>query len=481
MLPIQIFHEKGEWFMIWFKNVFYLRRMSGSLDVMFRRSTLVLMVETYEGGDEYGRGSCVKFGTSFQQDHLVATVSGFRGSVSSEIGSEGRRAVSAHALRRAWGKVMRRWADGAGEDSETVEEIDGEGSGEDDDNEEEDSEGDSIETCTEEDEKVTSGAADEGQGLPPKAQEVSQWENSHLSKSPLHIWAVKGQEVLTKFDPCLDSACPVGVRFEKGLEFGDEKRQVGEIFQSTDYALKVFDNLPQPNPEAVEGFSLVDSDMVGTKIDMDKGGHEKEGTEDGQYEEEVSTSEIKPPGKSKLNASKLSCIQSAVVKDVGFSDFGGTLGGRQTQDSVPDANSGDARKVRLPSGLRPWAWDIPLSMANRFSVLGSIYSDEYDKSYPLLAGTKSETRSNSRVLRAAKRSSSEAILNEADSIRKSQLGVSNLPKYEMSAIRSVTKSIENEVAILRKVEPLDSKRLKALEKRIIYLKRSKSPIRFKPL
>ncbi|KAL6956186.1 hypothetical protein U1Q18_042450 [Sarracenia purpurea var. burkii] len=393
--------------------------------------------------------------TSFQQDHLVATVSGFRGSVSSEIGSEGRRAVSAHALRRAWGKVMRRWADGAGEDSETVEEIDGEGSGEDDDNEEEDSEGDSIETCTEEDEKVTSGAADEGQGLPPKAQVCS---------------------VLTKFDPCLDSACPVGVRFEKGLEFGDEKRQVGEIFQSTDCALKVFDNLPQPNPEAVEGFSLVDSDMVGTKIDMDKGGHEKEGTEDGQYEEEVSTSEIKPPGKSKLNASKLSCIQSAVVKDVGFSDFGGTLGGRQTQDSVPDANSGDARKVRLPSGLRPWAWDIPLSMANRFSVLGSIYSDEYDKSYPLLAGTKSETRSNSRVLRAAKRSSSEAILNEADSIRKSQLGVSNLPKYEMSAIRSVTKSIENEVAILRKVEPLDSKRLKALEKRIIYLKRSKSPI-----
>ncbi|KAL6958400.1 hypothetical protein U1Q18_040337, partial [Sarracenia purpurea var. burkii] len=52
--------------------------------------------------------------TSFQQDHLVATVSGFRGSVSSEIGSEGRRAVFAHALRRAWGKVMRRWADGAG-------------------------------------------------------------------------------------------------------------------------------------------------------------------------------------------------------------------------------------------------------------------------------------------------------------------------------------------------------------------------------
>ncbi|KAL6958437.1 hypothetical protein U1Q18_040374 [Sarracenia purpurea var. burkii] len=120
-------------------------------------------------------------------------------------------------------------------------------------------------------------------------------------------------------------------------------------------------------------------------------------------------------------------------------------------------------------------------MANRFSVLGSIYSDEYDKSYPLLAGTKSETRSNSRVLRAAKRSSPEAILNEADSIRKSLLGVSNLPKYEMSAIRSVAKSIENEVAILRKVEPLDSKRLKALEKRIAYLKRSKSPIRFKPL
>ncbi|KAL6958389.1 hypothetical protein U1Q18_040326, partial [Sarracenia purpurea var. burkii] len=51
----------------------------------------------------------------------------------------------------------------------------------------------------------------------------------------------------------------------------------------------------------------------------------------------------------------------------------------------------------------------------------------------------------------------------------------------MSAIRSVAKSIENEVAILRKVEPLDSKRLKALEKRIAYLKRSKSPIRFKPL
>ncbi|KAL7002115.1 hypothetical protein U1Q18_003268, partial [Sarracenia purpurea var. burkii] len=137
--------------------------------------------------------------------------------------------------------------------------------------------------------------------------------------------------------------------------------------------------------------------------------------------------------------------------------------------------------VRLPSGLRPWAWGIPLSMANRFSVLGSIYSDEYDKSYPLLAGTKSETRSNSRVLRAAKRSSPEAILNEADSIRKSLLGVSNLPKYEMSAIRSVAKSIENEVAILRKVEPLDSKKLKALEKRIAYLKRSKSPIRFKPL
>ncbi|KAL6984543.1 hypothetical protein U1Q18_017920 [Sarracenia purpurea var. burkii] len=97
-------------------------------------------------------------------------------------------------------------------------------------------------------------------------------------------------------------------------------------------------------------------------------------------------------------------------------------------------------------------------MANRFSVLRAIYSDEYDNSYPLLAGTKSETRSNSRVLRAAKRSSPEAILNEADSIRKSLL-----------------------VAILRKVEPLDSKRLKALEKRITYLKRRKSPIRFKPL
>ncbi|KAL6966912.1 hypothetical protein U1Q18_032707 [Sarracenia purpurea var. burkii] len=120
-------------------------------------------------------------------------------------------------------------------------------------------------------------------------------------------------------------------------------------------------------------------------------------------------------------------------------------------------------------------------MANKFSVLGSINSVKYDKCFPLLVGTKSKNRSNSWVLRAVKYRYPKSILDEAESIRKSLLGVCDLPKYEMIVVRSVAKSIENEVNILRKSKPFDSKRLKALEKRINYLKRSKSPIRINPL
>ncbi|KAL6955230.1 hypothetical protein U1Q18_046118 [Sarracenia purpurea var. burkii] len=119
-------------------------------------------------------------------------------------------------------------------------------------------------------------------------------------------------------------------------------------------------------------------------------------------------------------------------------------------------------------------------MANKFSMLGTINSDEYDKCFPLLAGTKSESRSSSRVLRTVKCNGPVAIMDEADSIRKTLLGVSSLPKDEMIVVRSVAKSIENEVNILRKGKPFDSKRLVSLEKRINYLKRSKSPIRINP-
>ncbi|KAL6956831.1 hypothetical protein U1Q18_040538 [Sarracenia purpurea var. burkii] len=119
-------------------------------------------------------------------------------------------------------------------------------------------------------------------------------------------------------------------------------------------------------------------------------------------------------------------------------------------------------------------------MANKFSVLGTINSDEYDKCFPLLAGTKSESRSSSRVLRTVKCNGPVAILDEADSIRKTLLGVSGLPKDEMIVVRSVAKLIEKEVNILRKGGTFDSKRFEALEKRINYLKRSKSPIRINP-
>ncbi|KAL6980937.1 hypothetical protein U1Q18_022575 [Sarracenia purpurea var. burkii] len=135
-----------------------------------------------------------------------------------------------------------------------------------------------------------------------------------------------------------------------------------------------------------------------------------------------------------------------------------------------------------------------MSTTNKFSVLGAIDSDEHDKCFPSLAGTKSadEPRSShSRVSRdrslvskapeITKCRSPDSILEEADNIRKSLLGLTYLSKYETIDVRSVAKSIEDEVNILRKGKPFDSKRLVALEKRINYLKRSKSPIRINAL
>ncbi|KAL6972869.1 hypothetical protein U1Q18_027044 [Sarracenia purpurea var. burkii] len=113
-------------------------------------------------------------------------------------------------------------------------------------------------------------------------------------------------------------------------------------------------------------------------------------------------------------------------------------------------------------------------MANKFSMLGTINSDEYDKCFPLLAGTKSESRSSSRVLRTVKCNGPVAIMDEADSIRKTLLGVSSLPKDEMIVVRSVAKSIEKEVNILRKGELLILRDLRFLRNESIISKEVKA-------
>ncbi|KAL6980507.1 hypothetical protein U1Q18_022145 [Sarracenia purpurea var. burkii] len=131
-----------------------------------------------------------------------------------------------------------------------------------------------------------------------------------------------------------------------------------------------------------------------------------------------------------------------------------------------------------------------MTMVNKFSVLGSIDDGDYDKSFTSSYGKNAgDTRSGrSRVLRdpplaapaIAKRSFPETILEEANRFCKSLLSLTDLSKSEAMAIRWVAKTIADEVSILRKGEAFDSQRLSTLEKRINYLKRSKSPITFYP-
>ncbi|KAL6972018.1 hypothetical protein U1Q18_031701, partial [Sarracenia purpurea var. burkii] len=121
-------------------------------------------------------------------------------------------------------------------------------------------------------------------------------------------------------------------------------------------------------------------------------------------------------------------------------------------------------KIPTRGSLRDQVADKTKVLSSRFHVLCSPKADE-------LEFAKQEPKSKEKGL---------SILKEADSIRKSLLRLNDLSEDETIVVRSVAKSIEDEVNVLRKGVPLDSKRLVALESRINYLKRSRSPIRMNP-